>query len=109
MDDNRKKALAQRSPDREAIRQGLGNAPRRCLAGMDFDVNPDRLARAHIALGVGGLRAAAWSRSTARILRQTTLTLEVIAQCQKLGGTAAFVDASTRSTRRTREARRQGR
>jgi recombination protein RecA len=47
-----------------------------------------------IALGIGGLPSG-------RIVEiygpessgKTTLTLEVIAQCQKLGGTAAFIDA----------------
>ena len=47
-----------------------------------------------IALGIGGL-------PTGRIVEiygpessgKTTLTLEVIAQCQKMGGTAAFIDA----------------
>jgi recombination protein RecA len=38
-------------------------------------------------------RAAAWSRSTARIVGKTTLTLQVIAEMQKLGGTCAFIDA----------------
>ncbi|HIE48604.1 MAG TPA: DNA recombination/repair protein RecA, partial [Gammaproteobacteria bacterium] len=47
-----------------------------------------------IALGIGGLPKG-------RIVEiygpessgKTTLTLEVIAQCQKMGGTAAFIDA----------------
>ena len=47
-----------------------------------------------LALGIGGLRRG-------RVVEiygpessgKTTLTLEVIAQCQKLGGTAAFIDA----------------
>jgi len=37
--------------------------------------------------------AAGWSRSTARNPRQETLTLQVIAEMQKIGGTAAFIDA----------------
>jgi len=47
-----------------------------------------------LALGVGGCRAAGSSRSTAGILRQDTLTLQVIAEVQgRGGGTAAFIDA----------------
>ena len=46
-----------------------------------------------IALGVGGCRAARgrdlWSESSGK----TTLTLQVVAEMQKLGGTCAFVDA----------------
>ena len=39
-------------------------------------------------------RAAGWSRSTGRSRRgKTTLTLQVIAEMQKLGGTCAFIDA----------------
>jgi recombination protein RecA len=63
-------------------------------AAMDFDVIPTGSLCLDIALGVGGLQRG-------RIVEiygpessgKTTLTLEVIAQCQKMGGTAAFVDA----------------
>ena len=47
-----------------------------------------------IALASAACRAAGWSRSTARNRRgKTTLTLQVISEMQKLGGTCAFIDA----------------
>src|SRR5471032_2526942 len=47
-----------------------------------------------IALGVGGLlRGRVVEIYGPESSGKTTLTLEVIAQCQKMGGTAAFVDA----------------
>src|SRR6516162_7825964 len=46
------------------------------------------------ALGVGGLpRGRVVEIYGPEASGKTTLTLEVIAQCQKAGGTAAFVDA----------------
>ena len=47
-----------------------------------------------IALGIGGLpRGRIVENYGPESSGKTTLTLEVIAQCQKLGGTAAFIDA----------------
>ena len=47
-----------------------------------------------IALGVGGLpRGRVVEIYGPEGSGKTTLTLQVIAECQKLGGTAAFVDA----------------
>ena len=47
-----------------------------------------------IALGIGGLpRGRVVEIYGPESSGKTTLTLEVIAQCQKLGGTAAFIDA----------------
>jgi len=47
-----------------------------------------------IALGIGGLpRGRIVEIYGPESSGKTTLTLEVIAQCQKLGGTAAFIDA----------------
>jgi len=95
MDENRKKALtAALSQIEKQFGKGsvmrLGDAS----AAMDFDVIPTGSLGLDIALGVGGLPRG-------RIVEiygpdssgKTTLTLEVIAQCQKMGGTAAFVDA----------------
>jgi len=47
-----------------------------------------------IALGVGGLPRGRWPRSFGpESSGKTTLTLHVIAEAQKAGGTAAFIDA----------------
>ena len=47
-----------------------------------------------IALGIGGLpRGRIVEIYGPESSGKTTLTLEVIAQCQKMGGTAAFIDA----------------
>ena len=95
MDDNRKKALAAALGQIEK-QFGKGSVMRLgdASAAMDFDVIPTGSLCLDIALGVGGLQRG-------RIVEiygpessgKTTLTLEVIAQCQKMGGTAAFVDA----------------
>ncbi len=47
-----------------------------------------------LALGIGGLpRGRIVEIYGPESSGKTTLTLEVIAQCQKMGGTAAFIDA----------------
>ena len=46
-----------------------------------------------IALGIGGCRAAASSRSSAESSGKTTLIYHIIAEAQKLGGVCAFIDA----------------
>ena len=95
MDENRKKALsAALSQIEKQFGKGsvmrLGDAS----AAMDFDVIPTGSLGLDIALGVGGLpRGRIVEIYGPESSGKTTLTLEVIAQCQKMGGTAAFVDA----------------
>ena len=60
----------------------------------DIDVVSTGSLGLDIALGVGGLpRGRVVEIYGPESSGKTTLTLEVIAQCQKMGGTAAFVDA----------------
>jgi recombination protein RecA len=95
MDDNRKKALAAALGQIEK-QFGKGSVMRLgdASAAMDFDVIPTGSLCLDIALGVGGLpRGRVVEIYGPESSGKTTLTLEVIAQCQKLGGTAAFVDA----------------
>lgn len=95
MDDNRKKALAsalgqiERQFGKGAVMR-LGDAS----AMRDIDVISTGSLNIDIALGIGGLPKG-------RVIEiygpessgKTTLTLHAIAECQKQGGTAAFVDA----------------
>ena len=95
MDDNRKKALAAALTQIEK-QFGKGSVMRLGDASqaMDFDIIPTGSLGLDIALGVGGLpRGRIVEIYGPESSGKTTLTLEVIAQCQKLGGTAAFVDA----------------
>jgi recombination protein RecA len=95
MDDNRKKALTAALGQIEK-QFGKGSVMRLgdASAAMDFDVIPTGSLALDIALGVGGLpRGRIVEIYGPESSGKTTLTLEVIAQCQKLGGTAAFVDA----------------
>jgi recombination protein RecA len=95
MDDNRKKALAAALGQIEK-QFGKGSVMRLgdASAAMDFDVIPTGSLCLDIALGVGGLpRGRVVEIYGPESSGKTTLTLEVIAQCQKMGGTAAFVDA----------------
>ena len=95
MDDNRKKALAAALGQIEK-QFGKGSVMRLGDASqaMDFDVIPTGSLALDIALGVGGLpRGRVVEIYGPESSGKTTLTLEVIAQCQKMGGTAAFVDA----------------
>ena len=95
MEDNRKKALvAALSQIEKQFGKGsvmrLGDASQ----AMDFDVIPTGSLALDVALGVGGLpRGRIVEIYGPESSGKTTLTLEVIAQCQKMGGTAAFVDA----------------
>ncbi|MBH98808.1 MAG: recombinase RecA [Rhodospirillaceae bacterium] len=95
MDDNRQKALAAALGQIEKqFGQGsvmrLGDA----IASREFDVIPTGSLGLDVALGIGGLPQG-------RVVEiygpessgKTTLTLQVIAEAQKQGGTAAFVDA----------------
>ena len=95
MEDNRKKALAAALGQIEK-QFGKGSVMRLGDASqaMDFDVIPTGSLALDIALGVGGLpRGRVVEIYGPESSGKTTLTLEVIAQCQKMGGTAAFVDA----------------
>ena len=94
MDDNRRKALdaalsqIERQFGKGAVMR-MGDAPRESIPAISTgSLGLD------IALGIGGLPKG-------RIVEiygpessgKTTLTLQAIAECQKAGGTAAFIDA----------------
>ncbi|WP_020395425.1 recombinase RecA [Thiolinea disciformis] len=95
MDDNKKKALAaalgqiERQFGKGAVMR-MGDAP----SVRNIEAISTGSLTLDIALGIGGLPKG-------RIVEiygpessgKTTLTLQVIAECQKNGGTAAFVDA----------------
>lgn len=95
MDENKKKALAaalgqiERQFGKGAVmRMGDANAVR------DVDVVSTGSLTLDIALGIGGLpRGRVVEIYGPESSGKTTLTLQVIAECQKAGGTAAFVDA----------------
>jgi recombination protein RecA len=94
MDDNKKKAL------NAALLQiekqfGKGSVMRMGdVAARDIDVVSTGSLGLDIALGVGGLpRGRVVEIYGPESSGKTTLTLQVIAEMQKLGGTAAFVDA----------------
>jgi len=95
MDDNRKRALSaaltqiERQFGKGAImRMGDGQAVR------DVSVVPTGSLGLDLALGVGGLpRGRVVEVYGPESSGKTTLTLEAVAQAQKQGGTAAFVDA----------------
>ena len=95
VDDNRKKALAAAlSQIEKQFGKGsvmrLGDAP----AIWDVESIPTGSLGLDIALGIGGLpRGRVVEIYGPESSGKTTLTLEVIAQVQKGGGTAAFVDA----------------
>lgn len=95
MDDNRKQALSaaltqiERQFGKGAImRMGDGTA------GAAAQVVSTGSLTLDLALGIGGLPRGRVSEIYGpESSGKTTLALQVIAQCQKLGGTAAFVDA----------------
>lgn len=95
MEENRKKALA------AALSQidkqfGKGSVMRMGDANVDRTIQaiPTGSLGLDIALGIGGLpRGRVVEIYGPESSGKTTLTLQVIAQCQKMGGTAAFVDA----------------
>ena len=95
IDDNRKKALAAALGQIE--RQfGKGSVMRLGDSGTarDIDVISTGSLCLDMALGVGGVpRGRVIEIFGPESSGKTTLTLQVIAQCQKAGGTAAFVDA----------------
>ena len=95
MDDQRKKALSAALSQIE--RQfGKGSVMRLGDAGVIRDIEAISTGSLglDIALGIGGLpKGRVVEIFGPESSGKTTLTLQVIAECQKLGGTAAFVDA----------------
>ena len=95
MDDNRKKALSAALGQIEK-QFGKGAVMRMGDAGAirDIDVVSTGSLGLDIALGVGGVpRGRVVEIFGPESSGKTTLTLHVVAEMQKLGGTAAFVDA----------------
>ncbi len=95
MNDNRKKALSAALAQIEK-QYGKGAVMRMGDPGMIRDVEAISTGSLglDIALGIGGLpRGRVVEIYGPESSGKTTLTLQVIAEAQKLGGTAAFVDA----------------
>jgi recombination protein RecA len=94
MDENRKKALAAALGQIEK-QFGKGSVMRLGEStALDFDVISTGSLGLDIALGIGGLpKGRVVEIYGPESSGKTTLTLQVIAECQKAGGTAAFVDA----------------
>lgn len=95
MDENKKKALSAALMQIEK-QFGKGSVMRMgdVAAARDIDVVSTGSLTLDIALGCGGLpRGRIIEIYGPESSGKTTLTLSVIAQMQKLGGTAAFVDA----------------
>ena len=95
MDDNRKKALAAALGQIEK-QFGKGSVMRlgESVAARDIEAVSTGSLGLDIALGVGGLpRGRVVEIYGPESSGKTTLTLQVIAEIQKTGGTAAFVDA----------------
>jgi len=95
MDDNRKKALSAALSQIE--RQfGKGSVMRLgdSSAARDIDVISTGSLGLDIALGIGGVpKGRVVEIYGPESSGKTTLTLHIIAECQKTGGTAAFIDA----------------
>jgi len=95
MDDNRKKALSAALGQIEK-QFGKGSVMRLGDAQSSFDIEAVSTGSLglDIALGIGGLpRGRVVEIYGPESSGKTTLTLQVVAEVQKLGGTAAFVDA----------------
>jgi len=94
MDDNKEKALAAALSQIEK-QYGKGSIMRMDSAAIkDIDVVSTGSLGLDIALGVGGLpRGRVVEIYGPESSGKTTLTLQVIAEMQKMGGTAAFIDA----------------
>ena len=95
MEENRKKALAAALGQIEK-QFGKGSVMRLGDAGAAYDVEAVSTGSLglDIALGVGGLpRGRVVEIFGPEASGKTTLTLQVIAEVQRIGGTAAFVDA----------------
>jgi recombination protein RecA len=95
MDENRKKALAAALGQIEK-QFGKGSVMRLGDAGtmLDIDVISTGCLGLDVALGIGGLpKGRVVEIYGPEASGKTTMTLQVVAECQKAGGTAAFVDA----------------
>ena len=95
MDETRKKALASALSQIEK-QYGKGSIMRLGDVGakMDVEVIPTGALSLDAALGLGGLpRGRVVEVFGPESSGKTTLALHVVAQCQAMGGTAAFVDA----------------
>jgi recombination protein RecA len=95
MDDNRKKALAAALGQIEK-QFGKGSVMRLGDAGPSRDIEAISTGSIglDVALGIGGLpKGRVCEIYGPESSGKTTLTLQVVAECQKNGGTAAFVDA----------------
>lgn len=95
MDDNRKQALAAALGQIEK-QFGKGSVMRLgdSIASRDIDVVSTGSLGLDVALGIGGLpRGRVVEIYGPESSGKTTLTLQAVAEIQKLGGTAAFVDA----------------
>ena len=94
MDDNKQKALAAALAQIEK-QYGKGSIMKMDDAAIkDIDVVSTGSLGLDIALGVGGLpRGRVVEIYGPESSGKTTLTLQVIAEMQKTGGTAAFIDA----------------
>jgi recombination protein RecA len=94
MDDNKQKALAAALAQIEK-QYGKGSIMKMDDAAIkDIDVVSTGSLGLDLALGVGGLpRGRVVEIYGPESSGKTTLTLQVIAQMQKIGGTAAFIDA----------------
>ncbi|HEY1491592.1 MAG TPA: recombinase RecA [Steroidobacteraceae bacterium] len=95
MEDNRKKALAAALGQIEK-QFGKGSVMRLGDASASYDVEAVSTGSLglDIALGIGGLpRGRVTEVFGPEASGKTTLTLQVVAEVQRLGGTAAFVDA----------------
>src|ERR1700741_1180903 len=95
MEENRKKALAAALGQIEK-QFGKGSVMRLGDAGASYDVDSISTGSLglDIALGVGGIpRGRVIEIYGPESSGKTTLTLQIIAEAQRLGGTAAFVDA----------------
>ncbi|MDF2939908.1 MAG: recA protein [Gammaproteobacteria bacterium] len=95
MDDQKRKAL---SAALSQIEKQFGKGSVMLMGddhpASDISVIPTGSLSLDIALGVGGLpRGRIVEIYGPESSGKTTLTLQVIAECQKLGGTAAFIDA----------------
>jgi recombination protein RecA len=95
MDDNKRKALSAALGQIEK-QFGKGSVMRMGDVGAvrDIDVISTGSLALDVALGIGGLpRGRVVEVYGPESSGKTTLTLQVIAEAQKAGGTAAFVDA----------------
>jgi len=95
MDDNKKKALAAALGQIEK-QFGKGSVMRLgdSAAARDIDVISTGCLGLDIALGIGGLpKGRVVEIYGPESSGKTTMTLQAVAECQKNGGTAAFVDA----------------